>query len=112
MTKQCRIRDRIRFRTCRLKHCKGAYHYLSEERWNLSTSSAIASCELRLTELRGEIELKRLQADQEKQHAETIAVENQTLGVAQETLTVGRKTLSVACWTLLAAVVVPARYSS
>ena len=52
---------------------QACYHYLSEERWNLFDRTEIAVCEVRLTELRGEIELKRIAAQSTQQHGESIA---------------------------------------
>ena len=54
-------------------YLQACYHYLSEERWNLFDRTEIAVCEVRLTELRGEIELKRIAAQSTQQHGESIA---------------------------------------
>lgn len=51
---------------------QACYHYLSQERWNLFDPKDIAVCEVRLTELRGEIELKRIATQSTQQHGESM----------------------------------------
>ena len=56
-----------------------ACYYLSQERPNIHDPKGIVALDIRLTELRGAIELRRLEIQSQHQHGEAIDLGKQTL---------------------------------
>ena len=79
---------------------QACYHYLSQERPNIHDRTEIVALDIRLTELRGAIELRRLEIQSQHQHGEAIDLGKQTL-IQGETILLWTKR---AVW---AAIIVP-----